>query len=236
MINRVMFVSLLDQARQLGLLALIGISLFADAAVRAQQFSADLVTTRQDGSTISAGKLRVLQNKVRLETAELADGFFLIDGAEPFAYFIRPAMRVYMDARQSSRLTQWFIPIDPVDPCRQWQKMANSAGVGDRGEWRCEQVGQEAIDGRDVMTFRVGSARGQEFVGWVNPAYRFPLQIRTEDGVTVGLRDIRDEAQPVALFEVPPGFRRFDPQILIRQIKQSDVWVADQKDRKPSSP
>ncbi|MGA7810817.1 hypothetical protein [Bradyrhizobium sp.] len=86
------------------------------------------------------------------------------------------------------------------------------------------------------MTFRVGSARGQEFVGWVNPAYRFPLQIRTEDGVTVGLRDIRDEAQPVALFEVPPGFRRFDPQILIRQIKQSDVWVADQKDRKPSSP
>ena len=27
------------------------------------------------------------------------------------------------------------------------------------------------------------------------------------------------------LFEIPPGFRKFDPQTLIKRIKQSDVWV-----------
>ncbi len=51
-------------------------------------------------------------DKVRIETPELADGFFLVDGAKPAAYFVRPAARVFMDARQSSRLTQIFVPVD----------------------------------------------------------------------------------------------------------------------------
>jgi hypothetical protein len=32
------------------------------------------------------------------------------------------------------------------------------------------------------------------------------------------------------LFEIPPGLRKFDPQTLIQRIKQSDVWVAGEKD------
>jgi hypothetical protein len=38
--------------------------------------------------------------------------------------------------------------------------------------------------------------------------------------------NVRDEPQPAQLFEIASGFRKFDPQALIQQIKQSDVWVA----------
>jgi hypothetical protein len=98
------------------------------APARAQQFSANLVTTHVDGTAI-ASHLRVFNNKVRIETPEFPDGFFLIDGVSRAAYFARPGQGVFMDARQSSRLTRLFVPVDLGDPCLQWQEMAMLAGV-----------------------------------------------------------------------------------------------------------
>lgn len=169
MTNGTMFLLSFNRLR-LGLLALLCILSFAEASAQAQQFSADIVTTRQDGAVMPAGKLRVFENKVRIETPELADGVFVIDGAKPAAYFIRPAVQVYMDARQSSRLTQWFVPVDPANPCRQWQMMTKLAGAQDRGDWRCERVGEETIDEHGVITYRAVSTQGQEFLGCVDPA------------------------------------------------------------------
>ena len=57
-----------------------------------------------------------------------------------------------------------------------------------------------------------------------------------EDGAVITLENVRDEPQLAQLFEIPPGFRKFDPQILIQRIKQSDVWVAGEKDSDPSHP
>ena len=51
-----------------------------------------------------------------------------------------------------------------------------------------------------------------------------------EDGSTITAENVRDEPQPAQLFEIPPGFRKFDPLNLIQRIKQSDVWVAGEKD------
>src|SRR4249920_2329445 len=118
----------------LGLPVLIGLLLCGHASAQGQQFSADLVS-RQGEATAPAGRLSVLGDKVRLETPELADGFFLIDGAKPAAYFVRPAAHIYMEARQSSRLTRWFVPVNPDEPCRQWQTMARLAGVAHLGDW-----------------------------------------------------------------------------------------------------
>ena len=53
----------------------------------------------------------------------------------------------------------------------------------------------------------------------------FPLRIRTEEGAVISLETIRDEAQPASLFELPPNLKKFSPEALIEQIKQSDVWV-----------
>jgi hypothetical protein len=56
------------------------------------------------------------------------------------------------------------------------------------------------------------------------------LRIKTEDGSTITAENVRDEPQPAQLFEIPPGFRKFDPLNLIQRIKQSDVWVAGEQD------
>jgi hypothetical protein len=215
----------------LGLLAAAGSLFCGFAAAHAQQFSADLVIVRQEGTAAEpAAKLRVRDGKVRLETPELADGFFLIDRAT--AYFVRPAAQVFMDARQSSRLTRMFVPVDPGDPCRQWQAMAKLAGSADHGDWRCERAGEETIGGRSAIAFDATSSTGRELVGSIDAALKFPLRIKTQDGAVITAENIRDEPQPAQLFEIARGFRKFDPQALINQIKQSDVWVAGQKDSK----
>ena len=207
-----------------GLLVLIGPLLCGYASAQAQPFSADLVS-RQGDATAPAGRLSVLDDKVRLETPELADGFFLIDGAKPAAYFVRPAMRIYMDARQSSRLTRWFVPVDPDDPCRQWQTMARLAGVADQADWHCERIGEDVIGGRRVTAYRAILAADEQVLGWIDPEYRFPLRIKMQDGAVITVENIRDRPPSAPPLEIPQGFRKFDPEALIERIKQSDVWV-----------
>jgi hypothetical protein len=198
-------------------------------AVQAQQFSADIVMQR-GAATTPAGRLRVLDGKVRIETPEFADGFFLVETSKPSAYFVRPAARIYMDARQSSALTRLLVPVDPDEPCRQWQAMAHLAGLAEQGDWRCEQTGEEDIDGRRVGVFHAVSGSAQIF-GWIDRARKFPLRIMTEDGTVIALEQIKDEPQAASLFEPPSNFRKFSPEALIEQIKQSDVWVASEKDK-----
>jgi hypothetical protein len=208
----------------LALCALAGLLLAGQA--QAQRFSADLVLTQGSAASVPAGRLFVLDDKVRIETPELADGFFLIDGAKPAAYFARPATRIYMDARQSSRLTSLFVPVDPDDPCRQWQAMARLAGGADNGDWRCERIGQETVGGGEAIAYRAFSAEHERFTGWIDRLRKFPVRIKSDDGAIFAVENIRDDAQPSQPLEIPSGFRKFDPEGLIQRIKQSDVWVA----------
>jgi hypothetical protein len=208
------------------LAVIAGLLPFGGVAARAQEFSADLVMVSHDGGAkTQAGWLSVSGNKIRLETPDLADGFFLIDGATPSAYFVRPAARVFMEARQSSRLTGFFVPVDPADPCRQWQAMAKLAGIAEQGDWRCERSGEETIGAQNTIRYLAVAGSGQQFSGWIDAARKFPLQIKTADGVTFTAENIRDEPQPPESFEMPVGLKRFDPLALIERIKQSDVWV-----------
>jgi hypothetical protein len=218
----------------LHLLALSAFSLFGIFAAQAQQFSADIVV-RHERVSSAAGRLSVRDGKVRIETAEHADGFFLVDPAKPSATFVRPGTRVFMDAGQSTRLTRVFVPVDPDAPCRQWQAMAQLAGVAGEGAWRCERTGEETIEGRSAVVFKVISGAGQESVGWIDRELKFPLRIKTEDGALLALTAIKDEPQPTASFEIPASFRKFSLDALMERIKQSDVWVA-QPGEQPSPP
>jgi len=211
----------------LSLLGLIGAVGCGCAPAQAQQFSADLVRIElQGGMAASIGKLRVFDDKVRIEMRDFPDGFFLIDGVSRAAYFVRPGERVFMDARQSSPLTHLFVPVDVGDPCLQWQAMAKLAGATDRNDpWRCERVGEESVGGRGVVVYRAISSPGRELLGWIDPNLKFPLRIRMQDGTSITVENIQEESQPARLFEIPSGFRKFDPEALIKRIKQSDVWV-----------
>jgi hypothetical protein len=214
------------------LLVLPGLAASSVVAAQVQPFSADIVT-RHDDVSAPAGRLSVLDGRVRIETTQHPDGFFLIDTEKPSAYFVRPGAGLYMEARQSSPLTRLFVPVDPDAPCPQWQAMAHLAGVAGEGEWHCERTGEETIDGHSTVAFRAVSGAGEVFFGWIDRERRFPLQIRSEDGTLFALEQIRGQSQPASSFEVPAGYRKFSPEALIEQIKQSDVWVAKPGEAKP---
>ena len=208
-----------------GLFCVAGFLACCNAAAQAQQFSADLASSRR-GAATSVGKLRVFNDKVRIEAPDFPDGFFVSDGSNHVSHFARPNARIFMDARQSSWLVGMFVPVDPDDPCRQWRSMAEVAGAEDQnGQWRCERVGQEVIGGRDVVRYRIMVSVGREMLGWIDPALKFPLKIQREDGATAIVENILEQPQPAALFEIPANFRKFNPEALIKRIKQSDVWV-----------
>jgi hypothetical protein len=208
---------------------------FSPTIAQAQQFSADIVTRRDDVSA-PAGRLSVRDGRVRIETAEHPDGFFLVDVVKPSAWFVRPTARMYMDARQSSRLTRMFVPVDPDAPCSQWQAMAHLSGAGEQDEWRCERIGIETIDGHSTVAFWALSTKGEAFVGWIDRERRFPLRIRIGDGTLITLEQIKDEPQPASSFELPADYGKFSPEALIERIKQSDVWVARPEEAQPSRP
>jgi hypothetical protein len=203
----------------LGLLGLGGVA-------RAQTFSADLVTRNVGVQPNGQGRVYVSGGKVRIEPPGFADGFFIVDGANSAAWFVRPGQRLFMEARQSSPLTRLLVPVDPDDPCRQWQIMETVAGATDGGgEWRCDLLGREIVDGRETMTYLARSGQNRRSYRWIDPQRRFPVRLESEDGTMVALEQIVDAPQPSRLFELPQDYHKFDPVQLIEQIKRSDVWV-----------
>jgi len=190
------------------------------------QFSADLVYDNAGVRTAHSGKLNVADHRIRIEPPALVVGFFIVRSDAAAAYFVKPAQRVFMDAKQSSELTQLLVPVDPDDPCRQWQAMAQIAGVTDQGAaWRCERIGDEAIAGRRTIKYRGISPREDRYLIWIDPRIDFVVRLEADDGSTVEVANIQEGPQPAQLFEIPAGYVKFDPQKLIDRIKQSDVWV-----------
>lgn len=205
----------------------IGCVLAITRPIAAQQTSAvvaDLVRKSNSGD-VPAGHVTLSGEKIRLETPDLPDGYFIIDGAVPAAMFVRPAARVYMDARRSSQLTQLFVPVDANAPCGQWQAMARVAGEVERSDWQCTRLGEETIDGRSTIIYRAVVAGEERLTGWIDPQLGFPLQIGLPDGTVFAAASIHEQAEPSELYTVPAGFKKFDPEALLQRVKQSDVWV-----------
>lgn len=212
------------------IIAILVLGTLASSA-QAQSFSADLVTTNETGRAMGKpGKLYVGDRKVHVETPEIPNGFFLIDTAAQTAYLVRPAQQVFMDAKQSTRLTQLLVRVDPVDPCLQWQAMAKIAGASDRGgEWHCDRLGKETLDGRATVKYRVVSPHGQSSVAWIDSDLGFLLRIRDKDETGIDVRIIEEGPQAESLFEFPANYGKFNPMQLIERIKRSDVWVEPPK-------
>lgn len=199
------------------------------AATYAQQFSADFSET--DASEVSAhaptssGKIYVSNAKVRIESSRFPGDYFLVDSQKGTAYLVKPASRIFMEARQSSPLTRLLVGTEPDHPCSEWQRMAIVAGASEQGDrWSCERIREEKIGNRAAVAYRAQSS-GQDLVGWIDADLKFPLRIQAEKIATLTLSNVREEPQSENLFEIPTNYRKFDPRDLIERIKHSDVWV-----------
>jgi hypothetical protein len=222
--------------RSIKALAPLGCVVFAITAlvtrpVQAQQFSAELITSDAAGEVVGeAGRLYVADRVVRIETPDLPGSFLVVNSMLPAAYLVRPAQQVFMDAKQSSRLSRLFVPLDPANPCQQWQTMAEVAGITDSGQWRCDAQGREIVDGRSTLKYAVTSLRGRS-TGWIDPQLGFPLKIETEQGDVLALRNIQEAPQPPDKFEIPGNYKKFEPRSVIEQMKRSDIWVGPAEER-----
>jgi hypothetical protein len=186
-------------------------------------FSADIVTRDAKGlAAAGTGRLYVENRTVRIE-APGVDGYFLVDGGTGTALFVQPARRLFMDAKQSTLLTQIFVPIDPKDPCPQWRTAATNAGAS--GDWTCELAETGAAGGRGMIEYRADFPYQRSSLLWIDADLKFPVKLRAADGTTIALENIRISVQPAIQFSIPPGFQKSDPQGLIDRIKRSDVWV-----------
>jgi hypothetical protein len=219
--------------RLLRMLALVASAIagtLACAPANAQEFSADVTTIYAERGFSNAGKLSVSNGKVRFETPDVPNAYFLVNSNPTSAYLIRPAQRVFMDAAQSNRVILLFVSVNPDDPCPQWLAMSKLAGLPDQSpqqetQWRCDRGGSDMMNGRNTVRFLASTLDGRRRTGWIDPLLRFPLKIAAEDGATFELRNIVEEAQPPDRFEIPPGSVKFDPRQLIERLKKSDVWV-----------
>jgi hypothetical protein len=200
---------------------LLGACLPASAA----QFSAEL-SRRDAHGVVLHGRLSVAGEKVRIEQPNLPTGFFIIRGAAKAAYFVKPDREVFMDAQQSSLLTELLVPVDPQAPCAAWQIRARLSGSAEGGAmWRCERVGEEMLHGRAGVAYKMTSPRGKHLSGWIDAQLRFVGRVESDNGTILELANLREAAQPDSLFEFPQGFSMFDPQQLIDQMKHGDAYI-----------
>jgi hypothetical protein len=199
--------------------------------VHAQQFSADIQRMDADQPSRIIGKLNVAEGNVRIQTFDIPNGFFIVREDSNTAYFVRPGLRTFMDARRSSELTRVFVQVDPNNPCQQWQAMTDNANGGGQSSsmqsssMQCKRIGNESIDGRDATKYHVLSTQGRWYFAWIDEKLRFVLKYQVDDGATFTIANIEEISQPQDLFEIPDSYQKFDPQKLIDRIKQSDVWV-----------
>jgi len=193
-----------------------------------REFSADIVSRDAAGALVGgSARLYASGRKVRIETPDIPAGFFLIGGDMGTALFVGTTQRVFMDAKQSTRLTQIFVPVDSQDPCPQWQAAAQNAGApGAGGAWRCARAAAGAdASASSTIEYRVTPPDQNSSLRWVDPRLEFPVKLKAADGGTITLENIRVEAQPANLYAIPAGFRKLDPQGLIDRVKHSDVWA-----------
>jgi hypothetical protein len=74
------------------------------------------------------------------------------------------------------------------------------------------------------VKFTVLSPRGHS-TRWIDPQLRFPLRIKDEDGAVLALHNVRQGPQPADMFRIPGGYRKFDPRLVLEQLKRTDIWV-----------
>jgi hypothetical protein len=215
--------------RSLSVCMLIALASVAAAALESpsREFTADIISRDSSGAAMATvARLYAARGKVRIEPVELPGGFFLIDHEAPSTLLVRPAQRVYMNARQSSPLTQIFVPVDIAEPCRQWRSAVEDAGAGKRTDrWRCEMHAKIDMEGRKTLEFRTISANDTEDRRFIDVQLKFPLRVIAADGASLTLENIRVSLQQADLFALPSDYRLFDPRAVVERVKHSDVWV-----------
>jgi hypothetical protein len=174
----------------------------------AQQFSADLVNGVGAGKAAQAERIYVADGKMRIEMAER--GALLVDPVAKRSYMVMDAQKTYVEMPRGGAVASILMPIDPDNPCPQWQELARSSGKDPDGAWTCKRVGPETLNGRAAIKYQATSPKGEQIYGWIDPKLRFLVKSENAKHQGMELRNIVEGPQDGSRFVLPSGYHKLD--------------------------
>lgn len=197
------------------------------------EFSADMRLTDGSGQS-QVVKLFVGNQRARLDrtaTSGEVNGIssLLIDFDHQFLYLVAPQSKMYMQIAGSNgspfyRGAWMFRPSSPDSPCGGWVSEANQRGI----TLRCQQAGQDKVDGRTTQKWDAVIPEGGHGSIWYDPTLNFIVKVlrTSKEGNQSGyeLQEIKEGAQPQKLFDPPSGYRQFTLNRLIDVLIGLGQW------------
>jgi len=203
-----------------GLATTISLFLISAATALAQkvEFSADMRISDGAGRTQTL-KLSVGNMRARFDLQKQGDdpsgiGSILIDFDHQSIFLLIPQANLYLQIEGSAGTPfysgAWmFRPYAAKYPCNDWVSEADRRGIN----LRCKSGGQDILDGRPTQRWDATTPEGVSGSLWYDPELNFIVKVlrTSKSGVQSGyeLQNVKQGSQPVALFEVPNGFRKF---------------------------
>jgi hypothetical protein len=167
-----------------------------------QPFSADYTaqTTAAGGRSVT-GKIYVSSPKIRIEANTGGRAATVIsDQVTQISEILMPQQNMYMEIhvnQDNPMLRGVTLPpnVDPNHPCS-----ANAT---------CENVGTETVNGRTCDKWVTTDTKGTS-TAWIDQKLHFPIKAQNANGAVWQVTNIKEGPPDPSLFEVPPGYRKFD--------------------------
>jgi hypothetical protein len=181
-------------------------SAFITQAVSGPEFSADVLARE------SHGKLYVGKSRMRLEMivpGSSVAGVLITDFESGHVLALMPEQHMYMDygvVGEASPFGPLTRPVDLARPCAEWSRIGGTSVKGD--VLTCKSLGLDTVNNRPAQKWE-GRYNGESGYLWVDPAVRFIVKLEGR-GEHWELRNIKEGPQPLALFEIPSTYKKFD--------------------------
>lgn len=207
---------MLSSLRVCGILVCL---LFTSLAL-AQDFSADVVTTKQNSGF---KKFYATKDKLRVDADPQEDRMgltaMIVDETQNRWYVVFGSRHMYMDSLptmiRKPLITQFWHVDDVDDACPQWKKFAEQEGTA--SNWgSCTRIGNDTVNGRSTVKYEGVDKQGSKVHYWVDRKLRCVIKGDGENGGGIELRNIQEASQPASLFEIPAGYTKVDPSALMR--------------------
>jgi hypothetical protein len=194
------------------------LTLAVSTSAQKVEFSADMRISDGAGRTQNL-KLFVGNMRARFDLPKQGDdnsgiGSILIDFDHQFIFLLVPQANLYLQIEGSAGTPfysgAWmFRPYSPEHPCNDWVSEADRRGI----TLRCKNGGQDIVDGRPAQRWDATTPEGAHGSLWYDPTLNFIVKVLrvSKSGVQSGyeLQNAKQASQPLTLFEVPSGVRKF---------------------------
>lgn len=188
-------------------------------ALAQADFSADIVNLSAASNTFHT-RIFSTRDKLRFQGEDKAgrtNSIMIVNLAEGTHIVLLPQQKQYVVSKRTQIPGQgvvFFQAKDVENACGQWLTMMPSVVDADDSQdsrkappirHSCRKIGHETVNNRDTVKYEDTSKKGDASAIWLDVKLRFPMKWKNAVGGGE-LRNIKEEAQPAGLFEIPKGY------------------------------